>query len=285
MAEIDQQGPRGEAWVWYKDNVLRRLKFVFMGFGGLGAFGHMGRDLIEGLEWWVWIVDVYHNWFGLPAAALLKWVLQAPMVWIASWFDFELIPPDFPVWGVDIIVLANIAAGFLVFKRFLTIPAQLFISLMIVLSLSILFYSFQFLEVSGFLGFLPLLLFGSFLSAGSWRTQVYLVLWADRFAERWRAGHDVFLTGAIGAIRVLIFFLVTWRSNRSNMLNLDLLEPRSTARAVWKTLFTYGTILGLGTILLLLNQYADVALPPVERLLTAFDVMIQDRMSWAARAR
>lgn len=289
MRVDEHKDAAAEGWDWVSQNVIgplgRPFKFTWMGLAATGAFGHMGRTLIEGIEWWVVIVEIY-QWIMYPVADVLEKVLQAPILYVASWFDISLTLPAFPTWGIDFIVLANIAAGFLVFRRFLSIPAQLFIALTIIVSLGVLVYSIELYSAYGLIVSAAMLAAGLYCVYVALLAEVYFIAWMNSdLSVVVDGGHSPRILSQsslqFAGMRDVLSILWKFGSRPMKILSYEYkaYEDGYTRAAMYLVVLTHSAVIALGAMALSLNKYADVYLPPLERLATAWDAMFQDWLS------
>lgn len=263
-------------WAW--TDVARPLKYTFMWFVFMGSIGRLGRSLIEGLEWWIKLVDLYNRVMA-PVAEVIGLVLREPIIWIASLLGFHLEIPVFPAWGVDVIVLANVAAGFLVYRHHLTVPAQFFVGTTIVVSLSVLIFGGNAYLASDTLfswslTYLVVLALGALLAWRSFLTQFIAIYKADYHAslKKMNRRHfpEVKITHYSLKIGEAIDYWLRDDPGRKNRLD--------KMGAKMKMLFAYFIIFAIGVLASLLNKYADVALPVATRFGNAWDTMILENV-------
>jgi hypothetical protein len=260
----------GEGWA--------RFWRVAKSITALGVIGHMGRNLIEGLTLWVWLVDVYHR-LVTPIADVFGKILQVPLVWMASLFDFTLALQDYPLWGFDMLALTALAmrmfgGGAWRFERWRT-EAKVTITLTLLLGVTIyvlynapLLYGPPGPVFSAILGYLlGMTLFGSIrvLAELASRTRFASSDPTNQYQE------------SVGLLGISMFLWPIYLLSISELMD----EVFKALSSIMRWL----PVLIFGTVVLLLNSYADVAIPPVERLLTAWDFMIQDWMTLLAGRR
>jgi len=265
----------GKTRVRAEEYVLRSLKFFFMGFGGLGAFGNMGRSLIEGVAWWVSLVDLYSTLMS-PVAELLETVLQAPFVLISLLFDVAPILPAFSAWGMDIIVLANVAAGFLVFKKFLSLQVQTFLSLTMVFALIVFVYAIGLFAAGQIIAAGILGVLGAILIWRSYRAQCTMVADATS-AKAWNGHYRMRPRPFEAALKEWAPVLADPKVMRG--VGGEMLYPLflvKTRLAAYQIVTTNIVILLFATMILLMNSYADPLLPFWQRLSVAFGAMLSE---------
>lgn len=240
----------------------------------LSVIGHMGRNLIEGLTWWVWLVDVYHR-LVTPVAEVFGKVLQTPLVWMASLFDISLSLPAYPLWGIDILALTALAMRMLGGggwriddKRFevtltVIITTLLGIAIFLVLALPPVYYE----SLTALLLVLCYALIGV--------TLVLIMLLTSLTDD------EMPKEGGTGLAWEVLKATVFWPHTLAQpaMPSRRMYAVIMTRKAL-ETLLRWAPVFLFGSMVLLLNSYADVTLPIVERFAAAWDAMIQD---WMAR--
>jgi len=271
------RGALAETWVQVIKPILRLLfnpitKLFSLSLLGAAALGRMGENFIYGIEAWVALVNAFKA-VAEPLAHLLEIAIQAPILLVASWFDISLALPGFPVWGMDIIVLANIAAGFLVLKRFVSIPAQTLIVLLIVLPFSLLSYSISLFVINLIVPAMVLMAAGGYMAWAAAKSQVELLVWHSTIFEVARDWSDERNARVKqGAKLRHLANLYTKHFKRPT----DWGEINTTGRVrvqLGVMLFSYLFVICGGLLVLIANAYADTSLPFWRRLAEAFDAM------------